>query len=193
MGAEEILFGKTDQKKNLQIVEQIITPALERIGDGWDNGTYSLAQVYMSSRLCEQLIDRALPPLSRIRIRQPEMAIAILDDYHGLGKTIVQSALKVGGFALKDYGRCSVQELCTRIIADKIKIILISTLMLRSALMIKTVKNNLTESGYGTRIIVGGAPFRFDPQLFKEVGADAMGSSGLEAVKIVTQIMEGIQ
>jgi methanogenic corrinoid protein MtbC1 len=190
IGAKEILSSNTDEKSILKSAEQIITPALERIGDGWEKGVYSLSQIYMSSRLCEDLVDEVLPHSSPERIRQPEMAIAILDDYHGLGKTIVYSALRAGGFALDDYGRCSAEELSSKIIKNNIKIILISTLMLRSALMIKNVKDLLNDSKMNTRIIVGGAPFRFDPELAREVGADAMGTSGLEAVKTVTHIME---
>jgi hypothetical protein len=33
--------------------------------------------------------------------------------------------------------------------------------------------------------VVGGAPFRFDDQLWREVGADAMGLSASDALKIL--------
>jgi methanogenic corrinoid protein MtbC1 len=40
---------------------------------------------------------------------------------------------------------------------------------------------------------VGGAPFLFDDQLWQEVGADAMGSSAVEAVAIVERLMGEMQ
>jgi len=39
-------------------------------------------------------------------------------------------------------------------------------------------------------LIVGGAPFRFDANLWKEVGADAMGKNASEAINIITHFME---
>jgi len=34
-------------------------------------------------------------------------------------------------------------------------------------------------------VIVGGAPFRFDPQLWKEIGADAMAYSAADAIAVI--------
>ena len=39
------------------------------------------------------------------------------------------------------------------------------------------------------KVVVGGAPFLFDDQLWQEVGADAMGKSAADAVAIVTRLM----
>lgn len=191
LGAAQLLVSGDDKDSMLALAEKIIVPALERIGIGWEKGIYSLSQIYMSSRLCEQLVDTFLPGASLDRIRQPSMAIALLDDYHGLGKTIVYSALRASGYELKDYGRCSAEELVSRIREDAIKIVLISTLMLRSALLVKQVVALLSHDD-GVKIIVGGAPFRFDSRLWKEVGADAVGETGLEAVGIVAALMEEI-
>ncbi len=189
LGAQAFLVSGDNNGSMLELAEDIITPALEKIGKRWENGSYSLSQVYMSSRLCEQLMDTFLPGASPDRIHQPAMAIALLDDYHSLGKTIVYSALRASGYELKDYGRCSVEELITRVREDAIRIILISTLMLRSALLVKQVVNALNPRD-DVKIIVGGAPFRFDSKLWEEVGADAVGTTGMEAVGIVSTLME---
>lgn len=38
-----------------------MVPALDRIGTGWENGTIALSQVYMSGRICEEVVDDLLP------------------------------------------------------------------------------------------------------------------------------------
>ena len=44
---------------------------------------------------------------------------------------------------------------------------------------VRSVRDLLTERGYKGKLIVGGAPFRLDPELWKQVGADATsGSAG---------------
>ena len=118
------------------------------------------------------------------------MAIAVLEDYHLLGKIIIASCLRAGGYVFHDYGRMTPHELVQAIVDDSIEIVLISTLMLRSALLVKEVRHLLEEVGASTRIVVGGAPFRFDPLLWQEVGADAMGANATEAVAAITSCVQ---
>jgi methanogenic corrinoid protein MtbC1 len=163
---------------------------LEEIGRRWERGGTALAQVYMSSRICEELMARFLPPSSPERLRQPKLGIALLDDYHALGKIIVCAALRASGWDLHDYGRMTAPELAEKVIENQTGILLVSTLMLRSALQIKELRDRLTAAGSPAKIIVGGAPFRFDPELWLEVGADATGNDAAEAVRAVARCME---
>jgi methanogenic corrinoid protein MtbC1 len=166
----------------------MIVPALEHIGAGWEDGTISLAQVYMCGCFCEEMVDTILPLADPSRTDYPPMAIAVLEDYHFLGLRIVYSALRASGFSLLNYGRCDVEQLVNRVLADGIRLLLISTLMVPSALRVKAVRDRLQTAGHPIKIIVGGAPFRFDAQLWQEVGADAMGASAGEAVGILHRL-----
>jgi methanogenic corrinoid protein MtbC1 len=115
------------------------------------------------------------------------MAIAALEDYHLLGKRIVYSLLRASGFELKDYGRVDVPALIRQVREDRIEMLLISVLMLPSALRIKEVKAGLAGMEWPIRLIVGGAPFRLDDLLWKEVGADATSPDASGVIPIVTQ------
>lgn len=171
-------------------VEGLIVPALERIGQGWEAGLVSLSQVYMASRLCEGLVDSILPPADPGRHRHPPVAIAVLEDYHLLGSRIVYSVLRASGFEPYNYGRVTVDELLSRVADDHIAVLLLSVLMLPSALRIKEVTSRLRAGGLATKVIVGGAPFRFDPDLAVEVGAEAVGDSAGDAVSLVHRFLE---
>lgn len=169
----------------IEVVERFVVPALEEIGQRWNAGHIALSQVYMSGKFCEELVDRALPPCAPERKHQPRQAIVVLNDYHLLGKRIVYSVMRASGFELFDYGRMDVGELVERIVEDQPRILLISVLMLPSALKIRELRDALNSRGIPLKILVGGAPFQFDPQLWQEVGADAMGLSAADAVAIV--------
>jgi methanogenic corrinoid protein MtbC1 len=171
-------------------IEGLIVPALERIGQGWEAGIVSLSQVYMAGRLCETLVDSILPPADPGRRKNPPLAIAVIEDYHLLGLRIIYSALRASGFELRNYGRVTMNELLARVAEDRIAVLLLSALMLPSALRIKEVTSRLRSVGQATKIIVGGAPFRFDPALAAEVGADAVGDSGSDAVSLVRRFLE---
>ena len=191
LAAQKILQQVSEAEVGLQVVDAVIVPALERIGEQWEYGDIALSQVYMSGRICEELINEILPSGVMSAQTHPPLALAVLEDYHLLGKRIVSSALKAAGLMFLDYGQISVADLVNRVETDKVRILLLSVLMLRSALQIKNVRAQLKQRDMQVTIIVGGAPFRFDPQLWQEVGADAMGHSALDAPKIVRSYMLG--
>lgn len=169
----------------MQAIEELMVPALIRLGEEWDHGEIALSQIYMSSRICEDIVERALPPMAAERKSHPRMAIAVLSDYHTLGKRIVLSVMRASGFEVIDYGRMDVAALVDRVLADEIEILLISVLMLPAALKVKAVRAALAARGARVKIAVGGAPFLFDQELWREVGADAIGRNAAEAVTIV--------
>lgn len=174
----------------MQVVEQVVVPALERLGDAWSAGRIALSQVYLGSRICEDMVERVLPAMAAERRGRPRHAIVVLADYHLLGQRIVLAVMRASGFDILDYGRMDVDELVERVVADGIDILLISVLMLPAALKVKAVRAALEARGRRVRIAVGGAPFLFDPELWREVGADAMGRSAADAVAIVRRWME---
>ncbi|PKL49154.1 MAG: cobalamin-binding protein [Candidatus Riflebacteria bacterium HGW-Riflebacteria-2] len=188
--ATKILTQACEAVEPIVFVEQVVMPALEKIGDDWDKGLIALSQVYMSGRICERLVDTILPPASPNRTSQPAMAIAALNDYHSLGKTIIYSSLRASGYELLDLGRVGVDELVRQTIEHKLRIVLISVLMLPSALHVKQVVERLKQQKCKAKIVVGGAPFRFDQQLWQEVGADATGANIADALKVIHRIME---
>ena len=192
LSVKQIFTDSRRQMSATAFVEDVVVDALEKIGAGWENGTIALSQIYMSGRICEELVDELLPPGDPNRKEQPKAAITVLNDYHMMGKRIVYSLLRAGGFELLDYGRSDVDALLHRVEADGVEILLISTLMLPSALLVKAVKEKLADAGLPVKIIVGGAPFRFDDQLWREVGADAMCRTASEAVSVITEVAGGI-
>ena len=189
--AKRIVAGASGALTPLEIAEGTIVKALERIGEGWQQGEVALSQVYMSGRICEELMDDLLPPGAPDRKNNPSMAIAALEDYHLLGKRIVYSVLRAGGFDLKDYGRVTVDEAVRRVDEDRLQVLLISTLMLPSALHVRNLVLLLKSACPDVKVVVGGAPFLFDPELWREVGTDAMGRSASDAAGIVERIAGG--
>ena len=189
LSAEQMMVDVKDRLSPIKFVEDVVIVALERIGAGWEEGTIALSQVYMAGRISEDLVDAILPPADPARKNQPKMAVCVLSDHHKLGKAIVYSLLRASGFELSDYGTVEVDDLVDRAIKDKIEILLISTLMLSSALKVKTVRAKL--DGLKVKIVVGGAPFRFDDRLWRDVGADIMCRTASEAVPAIHELIGG--
>jgi methanogenic corrinoid protein MtbC1 len=146
------------ESKSVGRVEDVVVAALERIGSEWEAGDVALSQIYLSGRICEDIMASFLPAANTSTYSSGKCAIALLNDYHMLGKRIVLCALHSAGFIIEDWGRMTVDQVVDKTIESKIDVLLISTLMLASALEVKEVKTRLNSRGFKGKLMVGGAP-----------------------------------
>ncbi len=193
IGFSEIGTRLSSEHSPLFFAEKILVPALGNIGNAWEAGACSLSQVYMSGRLSEDLINKILPAAGSGEDDEskPSIGIAILNDHHFLGKRLVASVLRSSGIQMMDYGATGVSELAEAALRDKLDILLVSTLMLPSALDVRDLVVALRKNGATTKVVVGGAPFLMDKNLWQEVGADAMGRTASDAIGIVGNLTGG--
>jgi len=190
--SRKIFDSVVKEKKAVDAADFLIVPALELIGEKWEKGSAALSQVYMSGKICEELINSILPSDNEERRKRPKIAIAVFEDYHILGKRIVYSVLRASGYDLIDWGHgLDTSEIIKRVVDGKIEVLLLSTLMLSSALTIKEITGEIRKRKKDIKIVAGGAPFRFDEELWKEIGADACGRSASDAVEIIRQLAGG--
>jgi methanogenic corrinoid protein MtbC1 len=189
--AGEIMVEAGGRLHSLAFLEEVLVPALDEIGAGWEQGEYALSQVYMSGRICETIVDKLMPEESGERKEEPKMALVLLNDYHALGKRIVYSTLRAGGYNVADYGRMDPDQLLEKLEEEDIELVLISVLMYSSALQVKQVVEALSKNKPKIKIAVGGAPFRLDRQLWQEVGAHAVGYTATDVLDIVRSFSGG--
>jgi methanogenic corrinoid protein MtbC1 len=192
LGVIRLVEGIVAEESSLSLFDDYLTPAMENIGKRWENGEASLAQVYMAGRICEQITlsyaDGESHPVNSAR----SIAITVLDDYHVLGKRVIAAFLRGAGYGVDDYGRTSPEELVHKVIEHTPDILMISVLMLPSALRVKTVTEEIRKAlSDPPRIVVGGAPFRIDPGLGKEIGADVVGMNAGDAVRTARAYYSG--
>lgn len=187
----KILLHFLAEKNGIDFIDEYIVKSLTSIGDKWERGEVALSQVYMSSRLCEEIAISVLAEKNFPIKNAKPIAIVTLEEYHTLGKKIVSAVVRSSGFDLIDYGSISgPEEIIKRVTEDGIKILMISVLMYHSALKIKKISQMLHENNPSVKILVGGAPFLMDSTLWKEVGADEMGQSAADNIAIIERWMK---
>lgn len=187
----KILLHFLAEKNGIDFIDEYIVKSLTSIGDKWERGKVALSQVYMSSRLCEEIAISVLAKKNFPIKNAKPIAIVTLEDYHTLGKKIVSAVVRSSGFDLIDYGSINEpEEIVKRVTEDGIKILMISVLMYHSALKIKKISQMLHEKDSSVKILVGGAPFLMDSTLWKEVGADEMGQSAADNIAIIERWMK---
>jgi len=173
------------------LVDNLIMPALEDIGERWEKGEVSLSQVYMSGKISEEIVDRHFAKGGSIGQGGKKVAVAVLQDHHNLGKKILATVLRTSGFQVLDYGHAvTVEDLVSNVERDSVEYLMISTLMLPAALHIKEAVSGIKDRSPETKVLVGGAPFVFDDELWKEVDADGYGRTATESIGVLKRMIK---
>jgi methanogenic corrinoid protein MtbC1 len=190
--AAEILQAAAARQGSLAAFESLVPPALEQIGTAWEKGECALAQVYMSGRICEALAD-ALPSRTGA-CRIPRMAANPPSPSACSTTTISWASNWCALCCAPPAGQCKTMPSRASPPSSRgswqtgSTSCSFSTLMLPSALRVAALMAQLRAAAPGVRVIVGGAPFRFDPLLWQQVGADAMGYNASDAIALVRQM-----
>ena len=138
-------FGLIVSEHGLQVAVDFLVDALDRIGRSWADGSASLSQVYISGKISERLLDEFARDREHKKDDSARIAIVTLYDRHTLGKRIVRSFLRSSGYEIVDLGSLSSnEELLGAVKKYDVEILLISVLMLHSALKIESF---ITELG----------------------------------------------
>lgn len=189
---KDILIKEFEKDENfIRTLERIIVPSMENIGSKWESGEIALSQIYMSGKICEEIVDEMIPKTEAKRIDDPNLALVVFQDHHILGKMMVYTFLRASGYDVIDYGcQNDIDVIIEKLKKDNIKILMISVLMLNSALHIEKLTSKIKEEKLDIKVVVGGAPFRFDTELFNEINADAMATNASQVIDIIKDLKE---
>jgi methanogenic corrinoid protein MtbC1 len=183
------------------IVFKVVVPSIEYMSTSISNDLgASLAQHFMTaliaSLVTEEMITRFTNPPEIIG----KMVIGTSPgDFHGLGKRIVIGCMKAQMIDAVDLGlNVSPEKFVDEAVAHEAKVIGISSMMMHTARSkdgCLKVREILKQRGLENKIkiIVGGAPYRYDHNLYKIVQADAWAENGIEAGKVVTKLFSEVQ
>jgi len=170
-------------------VADTLQQALEEIGTAWENGSMSLSQVYMSGVISEEILNSILPTDYLSNLNKPKIGTAVFLDHHSLGMKIVSSLVRSAGYPVTDLGAgANIEKVIDFIGKEEIKILLISVLMLPSALAVEELTQGIARKYPDLKVVVGGAPFRLDKNLWKKVGAHEMAKNAGEIFEILSRL-----
>ncbi|MDO9308610.1 MAG: cobalamin-dependent protein [Deltaproteobacteria bacterium] len=184
-----------------EVVFRIVVPAIELMMKSIsDNQGVSLAQHFMAAQIASEVVDEMVP---RFR-KAPEIIGRVVigtsqGDFHGLGKRIVSGCLKAMMIEVSDLGlNVAPERFVDEALARDAQVIAISSMMVHTARGengCSRVRQLLKERGLEKqiRIAVGGAPYRFDPELYRTVGADAWAENGIEAGKLISDMIREVR
>ncbi len=181
-----------------ELIFKVVIPAMSNFMDRINKDVdANLAQHFMTSQIAAEATELLLSkfqtppePIGRVIIGTS------FGDLHTLGKRIVSGVLKSMLIDVIDVGtNVPAIRFVDEAIAHKADVIAISSMMLHTARSeegCKKVRQILKERGLEDKIkvIVGGAPYRFDSELYKTVGADSWAPDGVSAGRRIAELIE---
>jgi len=183
------------------IVFQVVLPALDlMVKSISENMDANLAQHFMTAQIADTVTAEMIAKFKKA----PEVVGTVVigtaqGDMHSLGKRIVIGCLKARMIEVTDLGvNVTPEHFVDEAIGRKAQVIGISAMMVHTARGENgslAVRRLLQERGLEDkiRIIVGGAPFRFDEGLYRTVQADAWASDGVTASKVVADLIKEVR
>jgi trimethylamine corrinoid protein len=183
------------------IIAKVVIPAVEEMmsrisGDPDAN----LAQHFMTAQIASEVTEKMLAKFKQPPEHVGKVVIGTAyGDLHSLGKRIVMGCLKSLMVDVVDLGvNVSADRFVAEACARDAQVIAISAMMVHSANgengCLK-VRQLLREKGLEGRfrVAVGGAPYRFDPELYKAVGADAFAVDGVTAGRVILDLIREVR
>ena len=183
------------------IVFKVVIPAIEEMMSNiTKDPDATLAQHFMTAQIAAAVTEKMLekfehPPeiIGRVVIGTAQ------GDLHSLGKRIVMGCLKALMVEVTDLGvNVAAEKFVEESLACDAQIIAVSAMMVHTAsgeMGARKVRQILHERGLEQRIklVVGGAPYRFDNELYKTVGADGWAADGINAGRVIVNLIKEVK
>lgn len=199
--AAELTQSLLQTTEPLNIVQDEIIPALDIVGQGYENKTVYLPQLLMSAEAAKSAFEKIKAHMALLAENTPEAKNAsakgtfilatVHGDIHDIGKNIVKLLLENYGFDVRDLGKDVPPE---TIVAKAVE--LHAPLVGLSALMTTTVPAmeetilKLREKAPWCKIVVGGAVLT--QEYADKIGADKYAKDAMETVRYAENIMESL-
>ncbi|MBR3893598.1 MAG: homocysteine S-methyltransferase family protein [Clostridia bacterium] len=170
----------------LEIVQNEIIPALDRVGKGFEAKTVYLPQLLMSAEAAKAAFGCIKAHMLEQKTEQSVKAAVVIatvkGDIHDIGKNIVRLLLENYGFAVTDLGRdVSPEEIVSATVRLHAPLVGLSALMTTTVPAMEETVKALRASAPWCKIMVGGAVLNAD--YAARIGADRYCKDAMEAVR----------
>lgn len=188
-GLSDYVSIKTREKLSsedpLDIINNTVIPALNLVGEGFENKTVFLPQLLRSADCASNafsIIKEAMP--QNQKNGKSVILATVKGDIHDIGKNIVRVMLESYGFEVYDLGKDVAPGAILEAVKQyNCKVVALSALMTTTLpAMEKTVKL-LHDYDKDIKVMVGGAVL--NQEYANMIGADAYGKDAMAAVKLV--------
>ena len=175
----------------MELVEQSLIPALERVGVDYENGKVFLPQILSSAEAAkaafEEIKTALLSQGGAAENRGTILMATVRGDIHDIGKNIVSTVLENYGYQIVDLGRDVPPERVVREVSERhIRLVGLSALMTTTLPSMAETVRRLRQLEDPPAVMVGGAVVT--EQFAASIGADYYAADVRDSVKIAQRV-----
>ncbi|MBO4749877.1 MAG: corrinoid protein [Lachnospiraceae bacterium] len=173
-----------------QLLNEILLPAINEVGELFDKGKYFLPQLIASAEAMKNGIEVLEPLLLAGQSGEdmPTVVIATVEgDIHDIGKNLVALMLKNYGFNVIDLGKDVPSSVIIEAAKEhNAKIIALSALMTTTMQRMREVIEEVKRIKLPVKVMIGGAVIT--QEYADEIGADGYSRDAADAVKLAKRL-----
>ncbi len=184
---EEVL---AEGKQLMEVVDNILVPALDEVGSKYEKGEFFLPQLMQSAEVVQIAFNRLRMELSKTDVDKGTVVIAtVKGDVHDIGKNIAKVLMENYGFNVVDLGKDVAPEKVVAAAKEhNAGLVGLSALMTTTIVSMKETIELLKASNPNCKVVVGGAVLT---QHYADmIGADYYAKDAREGVRIAQQVFE---
>lgn len=173
------------------IYYQIFAPSMVTVGLLWEQNELSVAEEHLATAITERLIGQLSPAFDRPASTSAGGSVVlgcVVGERHALGLRMLADLFRAAGWRVlylgPDVPNADWVRLAQRFSAD---LVAISASQLRHVLPVQTLIGELRAALPELQIMVGGAIFTLEPELWRAIGADLHHPDPEIAVRLATE------
>lgn len=183
--AHQITEKLVQEMEPLDIINQELVPALDKVGRGFEKGTVFLPQLLMSADAAKMAFAVIKERFSGEDTLDEDKAKVILatvkGDIHDIGKNIVKVLLENYSFDVIDLGKdVPPERVVEKAIEEDVKLVGLSALMTTTVVSMEETIRQLREKKPDCKVMVGGAVL--NQEYADMIGADFYGKDAMQSV-----------
>jgi len=179
------------RKEPLEVINELLIPALNGIGAEFEAGRAYLPELLMSAEAASLAFSEIKKKIPEAKASGREVVLAtVKGDIHDIGKNIVKVLLESYGFTVRDLGRDVAPEAVVSSLLDSgARLVGLSALMTTTVKSMKDTIDLIRKAAPDVKIMVGGAVLT--QEYAEMIGADFYGKDAMEAVRIAEEVYNG--
>ncbi len=172
------------ERAPLEVINELLIPALNEIGKEFESGKAYLPELLMSAEAASIAFAEIKKKIPEGKSDGREIILAtVKGDIHDIGKNIVKVLLESYGFTVRDLGRdVSAETVVGEVLESGVKLVGLSALMTTTVQSMKETIELLRKSAPEVKVIVGGAVLT--AEYAEMIGADFYGADAMDTVRI---------
>ena len=160
--AKGLTLDILESKDEYYVLDEILIPALDKVGEKYDKGELFLPQMIQSAETVKVSLNIIKERLSQNNSNDGSkgkiIVATVQGDIHDIGKNIVKIMLENYGYQVIDLGKdVPIEDVVKRAKEENIELIGLSALMTTTVENMKKTISALRDNGINAKVFVGGA------------------------------------